>query len=148
MGDPRSTDPSHMHLFSLFSFAVRRYFWPTPKSAATTSDNLAKGILLSGALCSGICVVLSLTATLATQIAFSRVDPNNRLGLSQDGFYAMSGWSFLLYDLVHIYVVGVFAFWLVRSLCWEAWIGGSALVISSLADLGSLSVNMFLQIPD
>ena len=86
-------------------------------------------------------------AILATQIAFSRVDPDNRLGLSQDGFYAMSGWSFLIYDLVHIYVIGVFAFWLVRSLCWEAWIGGSALDIASLADFGSLSVNIFLQLP-
>jgi hypothetical protein len=86
-------------------------------------------------------------AMLATQIAFSRVDRDNRLGLSQDGFYALSGWSFLIYDLVHIYVIGLLAFWLVRSLCWEAWIGGSALVIASLADFGSLSVNISLQIP-
>jgi hypothetical protein len=67
--------------------------------------------------------------------------------LSQDGFYAMSGWSFLIYDLVHIYVIGVFAFWLVRSLCWEAWIGASALIIAALAEFGSLGVNIFLQIP-
>jgi hypothetical protein len=136
-----------MHLFSLLSSGVRRYFWPTSTSVAATPVNLSKGILLSGFACSAICVALSLMAILATQIAFSRVDRDNRLGLSQDGFYAMSGWSFLIYDLVHIYVIGVFAFWLVRSLCWEAWIGGSALVIASLADFGSLSVNIFLQIP-
>jgi len=136
-----------MHLFSLLSSGVRRYFWPTSTSVAITPANLPKGILLSGSACSAICVALSLMAILATQIAFSRVDRDNRLGLSQDGFYAMSGWSFLIYDLVHIYVIGVFAFWLVRSLCWEAWIGGSALVIASLADFGSLSVNIFLQIP-
>jgi hypothetical protein len=83
-----------MHLFSLLLSAVRGYFWPSSTFAAATPGSLPKGILLSGSVCSAICVVLSLMAILATQIAFPRVDPDNRLGLSQDGFYAMSGWSF------------------------------------------------------
>lgn len=136
-----------MHLFSLLSSAVRRYFCPPSTSAPPATANLPKRILLSGSVCSAICVALSLIAIVAMQIAFLRVDRDNRLGLSQDGFYAMSGWSFLFYDLVRIYVIGVFAYWLVRSLCWEAWIGGSALIIASLADFGSISVNIFLQIP-
>jgi hypothetical protein len=139
--------PLPMRLLPLLSSAIRRYFWPTPKCSGAISANLSRRTLLSAAICSGICVALSLAAILTLQIAFSRVGQNNRLGLSQDGFFAMSGWTFLLYDLVHICVIGVFAFWLVRSLCWEAWIGGSALIIASLADFGSLSVSMFLQTP-
>ena len=147
LGDPHASDPPHAALLSLFSSAVRGYFWPISSSATGTAANLSKGILFSGCVSSAICVVLSLMAILATQTAFSRLDPTNRLELSQDGFYAMGGWSFLIYDLVHIYVIGVFAFWLVRSLCWEAWIGGSALIIASLASFASLSVNIFLQNP-
>jgi hypothetical protein len=135
-----------MHLLPLLTSSLRRYFWPKPKERAV-STSLSNRTLLSAAVCSAICVTLSVAAMVAVQIAFSRVDKNNHLELSQDRFYAISGWTFLLYDLLHIYVLGVFAFWLVRSLCWEAWIGGSALIISSFADMGSLSVNMFLQTP-
>ena len=92
-------------------------------------------------------MALSLTAIVTVQIAFSRVGRNNHLGLSQDGFYALSGWTYLTYDLVHIYVVAVFAFWLARSLCWEAWLGGAALIVAALSDFGSLGVSMFLQTP-
>jgi hypothetical protein len=104
-------------------------------------------MLLSGAVCGGFCIVLSITGVVVTQIALGEVDRNNRLGLSQDGFYAISGWAFLSYDLIHIYVIGVFACWLVRSLCWEAWVGGSALIVSGLADCASLGVNIFLLTP-
>jgi hypothetical protein len=131
----------------LLSSALRRYFWPNRKNGGMIPGAVWKRALLSAALCSGICIALSLAAIVAAQIAFSHVDRSNRLGLSQDLFYAISGWTFLLYDLVHIYVIGVFAFWLVRSLCWEAWIGGAAMIIASLSDFGSLSVNMFLQTP-
>jgi hypothetical protein len=131
----------------LLSSALRRYFWPDRKRGGMIPSSLWKRALLSAAFCSGICIALSLAAILTEQIAFSQVDRSNRLGLSQDLFYAMSGWTFLLYDLVHIYVIGVFASWLVRSLCWEAWIGGAAMIIASLSDFGSLSVNMFLQTP-
>jgi hypothetical protein len=34
-----------MHLFSLLSSGVRRYFWPTSTSVAATPANLPKGIL-------------------------------------------------------------------------------------------------------
>jgi hypothetical protein len=142
-----SLDPLPMRFLPLLSSAIRRYFWPNPKSNLAGPAHLLKRTLLSAAICSGICVALSLTAIFTVQLAFSRVDRSNHLGLSQDGFYAMSGWAFLLYDLIHIYVIGVFAFWLVQSFCWEAWIGGSALIIASLADFGSLSVNMFLRTP-
>jgi len=81
------------------------------------------------------------------QIAFSRVDRTNHLGLSLDGFYALGDWAYLTYDLAHIYVVAVFAFWLARSLCWEAWLGGAALIVATLGDFGSLGVDIFLQTP-
>src|SRR5262245_34910998 len=135
-----------MHLFSLLSSSVRRYFCPPSTSAPPASANLPKKILLSGSVCSAICVALSLIAIVAMQIAFLRVDRDNRLGLSQDGFYAMSGWSFLFYDLVHIYVIGVFAYWLVRSLCWAAWIGRSALIVAFLAGFGSIAVDICLPV--
>jgi hypothetical protein len=135
-----------MPLFHILTSAIRGYLWPTSKHSAIPA-NLPKWILVSGAVCSGICVALSLAAILTVQIAFWRVDRNNHLGLSQDGFHAMSGWAYLTCDLVHVYVIGVFAFWLARSLCWEAWLGGTALIIAALGDFGSLSVNMFLQAP-
>src|SRR5438132_13967769 len=78
----------------LLSSAVRRYFWPIPKRGAAINANLSKQTLLSAALCSGICIALSLTAIVTLQIAFARVDRGNHLGLSQDVFYAMSGWTF------------------------------------------------------
>jgi hypothetical protein len=142
---PSSSVP--VRVLPLLMSSLRRYLWPNPKEGVAVPAGLSNRTLLSAAVCSALCVALSLTAVVAVQIAFSRVDRNNRLGLSQDCFYAISGWTFLLYDLFHSYVIGVFAFWLVRSLCWEAWIGGSALIISSLADIGSLSVDMFLQTP-
>jgi hypothetical protein len=142
---PSSSVP--MRVLPLLISSLRRYLWPNPKEGVAVPAGLSNRTLFSAAVCSALCVALSLTAVVAVQIAFSRVDRNNRLGLSQDCFYAISGWTFLLYDLFHSYVIGVFAFWLVRSLCWEAWIGGSALIISSLADIGSLSVDMFLQTP-
>jgi hypothetical protein len=145
--DAFPSDPSPMRFLSLLYSAIRQYFWPNPRCGATIPAHLSRRTLLSAVTCSGICVAVSLAAILTLQIAFSRVYRSNQLGLSQDGFYAMSGWTFLLYDLIHIYVIGVFAFWLVRSLCWEAWIGGSALIIASLADFGSLSVSMFLRTP-
>ena len=99
--------------------------------------------LTAAAICSVLCVLLSTLAIVAVQIAFSRFGPNNPLGLCQDPFYAVSGWAFLLYDLFHIFVIAVFALVLARASSWEAWMGGSASVISSLADFASLSVNIF-----
>jgi hypothetical protein len=99
--------------------------------------------LILASVCSVFCVFLSTIAIAASQIAFSRFRPDNNLGLSQDPFYAMSGWAFLLYDLVHVFVVAVFALVLARAFSWEAWMGGGALVISSLANFASLFVNIF-----
>jgi hypothetical protein len=100
-------------------------------------------ILTAAAVCSFLCVLLSTVAIVAAQIAFSRFGSSNPLELSQDPFYAVSGWAFLLYDLFHIFVIAVFALVLARAFSWEAWMGGAASVVSSLADFASLSVNIF-----
>jgi hypothetical protein len=103
----------------------------------------SSGILTAAAICSVICVLLSTIAIVATQIAFARFGSNSPLELSQDPFYAASGWAFLLYGLFHIFVIAVFALILARALRWEAWIGGGAAVVSSLAGCASVSVNIF-----
>jgi hypothetical protein len=100
-------------------------------------------ILILAAVCSTLCVFLSTIAIATGQIAFSRFGPDNNLGLSLDPFYAISGWAFLLYDLVHVFVIAVFALVLARAFSWEAWMGGGASVVSSLADFASLFVNIF-----
>jgi hypothetical protein len=102
-------------------------------------------ILILATLCSLLCVLLSTIAVATAQIALCRFGPDNTLGLSQDHFYAISGWAFLLYDLVHVFVIAVFALVLARTFAWEAWMGGGALVASSLADFASLFVNIFFQ---
>src|SRR5580700_5469207 len=104
---------------------------------------LSNRILIAAAVCCALCVLLSTAAIGANQIAFSRFDPNNRLGLSQDAYHTFASWAFLLYDLLHIFVIVVFALVLAQTFSWEAWMGGGASVVSSLADLASLSVNMF-----
>jgi hypothetical protein len=104
---------------------------------------LSNRILIAAIVCCALCVLLSTVAIGAEQLAFSRIDPNNRLGLSQDVYYTVAGWAFLLYDLFHIFAIVVFALVLAQTFSWEAWMGGGASVISSLADLSSLSVNMF-----
>jgi len=100
-------------------------------------------ILTAAAVCSVLCVLCSVVAIVAVQTAFSRFGPHNPLELSLDPFYAVSGWAFLLYDLFHIFVIAVFALILARAYSWEAWMGGAASVVSSLADFASLSVNIF-----
>jgi hypothetical protein len=100
-------------------------------------------VLILAAICCALCVLLSIVGIDAEQFAFSRNDPSNRLGLSQDAYHAVAGWAFLLYDLLHIFVIVVFALVLAQTFSWEAWMGGGAAVVSSLAALSSLSVNMF-----
>jgi hypothetical protein len=80
----------------------------------------------------------------ADQFAFARNDPSNRLALSQDTYHAGAGWAFSLSDLFHIFVIVVFALVPAQTFIWEAWMGGGASVVSSLAALSSLSVNMFV----
>src|SRR5580700_9644441 len=104
---------------------------------------LSNRILIAAAVCCALCVLLSTAAIGANQIAFSRFDPNNRLALSQDAYHTFASWAFLLYDLLHIFVIVVFALVLAETFSWEAWMGGGASVVSSLADISSLSVNMF-----
>ena len=60
----------------------------------------------------------------AQKIRFQRIDPNNRLNLSQDVFHTFASWAFLLYDLLHIFVIVVFALVLAQTFSWEAWMGG------------------------
>lgn len=136
-----------MRFLDLVTSAMRLNRWPGSKRAVHGTAPLGRGVLFSGVLCSGCCIAFSIAAVVTSQIAFSRVGRGNHFGLSQDPFYAMSGWAYLGYDLLHIFVVGLFGLWLVRSLCWEAWIGATALIVSACADAGSLSVNMFLQMP-
>jgi hypothetical protein len=104
---------------------------------------LSNRILLAAAICCALCVLLSMVAIWANQISFSRIDSDNRLGLSQDVYHTVAAWAFLLYDLLHIFVIVVFALVLAETFSWEAWMGGGASVVSSLADISSLSVNMF-----
>jgi hypothetical protein len=105
---------------------------------------LPNRILIAATTCCALCVLLSTIAIGASQIAFSRVDPNNQLGLSQDLFHNVASWAFLLYDLLHLFVIAVFTLFLAQSSSWEAWMGGGASIVSTLADLASLSVSMFL----
>lgn len=100
-------------------------------------------ILSAAAVCSVLCVFLSIVAIVTVQTAYSRFGPHNFLELSQDPFYAASGWAFLLYDLFHIFVIAVFSLILARAFSWEALMGGAASIVSSLADFASLSVNIF-----
>jgi hypothetical protein len=104
---------------------------------------LSNRVLVAAAICCALCALLSVVGIDADQFAFSRNDPSNRLGLSQDTYHAVAGWAFLLYDLLHIFVIVVFALVLAQTFSWEAWMGGGTCVVSSLAALSSLSVNMF-----
>jgi len=130
---------SRCRTVSLFEEDFRR----TRQEGCSVRIKSFSGILAAAAVCSVLCALLSTVAVVAVQIAFSRFGPNNPLELSQDPFYALSGWAFLLYDLLHIFVIAVFAFVLARAFRWEAWMGGAASVVSSLADFASLSVNIF-----
>jgi hypothetical protein len=104
---------------------------------------LSNRILIAAVICCALCVLLSTIAIEASQISFSQIDPSNRLGLCQDIYHTIASWAFLLYDLLHIFVIVVFALVLAQTFSWEAWMGGGASVVSSLADFSSLSVNMF-----
>ena len=105
---------------------------------------LPKNILFAATVCCALCVLLSMVAIGANQIAFLGIDPGNRLGLSQNFYHNVASWAFLLYDLLHLFVIAVFALVLAQSYSWEAWMGGGASIVSTLADLASLSVNLFL----
>jgi hypothetical protein len=104
---------------------------------------LSNRVLLAAVIGCALCLLLSTIAIEASQISFSRIDPSNRLALCQDIYHTVASWAFLLYDLVHIFVIVVFALVLAQTFSWEAWMGGGASVVSSLADFSSLSVNMF-----
>ncbi|MBV8379125.1 MAG: hypothetical protein JO279_19190 [Verrucomicrobia bacterium] len=106
--------------------------------------NLSNRMLMAAAICCALCILLSSIAIGANEIAFSHIDPDNLLGLCQEIYYTIASWAFLLYDLLHIFVIIIFALVLAQTFSWEAWMGGGASVISSLADISSLSVNLFL----
>jgi hypothetical protein len=105
---------------------------------------VSNNILIAAVGCCVLCVLLSIAGLSLDQYACSRIDPTNRLALCLDNCYNLSHWAYLLYDLFHLFVIGVFALLLAESLSWEAWMGGSASIISTLADIGSLSVKMFI----
>jgi len=128
---------------TVFHFLKTHPAAPRRPQEALSSDGLSIKILTAAAVCCALCVLLSTVAIWANQIAFSRIDPNNHLALCQDVYHTVASWAFLLYDLLHIFVILVFALVLAQTFSWEAWMGGGASVVSSLADLASLSVNMF-----
>jgi hypothetical protein len=106
--------------------------------------NVSNRMLIAAAVCCALCNLFSSIAIAANQIAFSHTDPDNILRLCQDAYYTIASWAFLLYDLLHIFVIIIFALVLAQAFSWEAWMGGGASVVSSLADISSLSVNVFL----
>ena len=80
-------------------------------------------LLIAAAVCCFLCVLLSTAGIVANQIAFSRIDPNNRLILSQDVFHTFASWSFLFYDLLHVFVIVVFALaWPKHSVGKHGWV--------------------------
>lgn len=105
--------------------------------------NLSNRTLIAATACCALCILLLIVAIGADQLAFARISPENRLALSLDPYYGVSGWAFLLYDLIHIFVIVVFTLVLAQNFGWEAWMGGGASIVSSLADVASLCVNMF-----
>lgn len=105
---------------------------------------LSNSTLLAAVLCCVLCVMLSVTAIGLDQFTLSRIDPHNRMALCLDNYYNMAHWAYLLYDLFHLLVIAVFALVLAETTSWEAWMGGGALIISTLADMASVSVNTFI----
>jgi len=105
---------------------------------------VSNNILIAAIVCCVLCVLLSIAAVSLYQCAYSLIDPYNRLALCLDNYYQMANWAFLLYDLLHLFVIAIFALVLAQSFNWEAWMGGGAAIISTLADIASISVNMFI----
>jgi hypothetical protein len=105
---------------------------------------LSNSILMAAVFCCVLCVMLSITAISLDQYTLSRIDPHNRMALCLDNYYNIAHWSYLLYDLFHLFVIAVFALVLAETTSWEAWMGGGALIISTLADMASVSVNTFI----
>ncbi len=105
---------------------------------------LSNRVLAAAAISCVLCVLLSIVAVSSQQLAFSRLDPYNRLALSLNNYISLGHWAFLLYDLLHLFVIAIFALVLAQNFNWEAWMGAGASIISTLADIASLSVNMFI----
>jgi hypothetical protein len=108
---------------------------------------LSNSILFGAVICCALSVLLSIAAVSLDQYAYSRIDPYNWMALCLDNYHTMALWAFLLYDLLHLFVIAVFALVLAQSFSWEAWMGGGALIISTLADMGSVSVRTFFLLP-
>jgi hypothetical protein len=89
-------------------------------------------------------MALTIAAVSGQQIAYLRFDPADRLNLSSDFYYAESGWAFFLFDLVHIFVFILFAYFLARGSRAFAWLGTGWLVVSSLADMALLAIGLFV----
>jgi hypothetical protein len=108
---------------------------------------LSKSILLAAVICCAICVVLSVVAVAADEIAYARIDPYNRMALCLDGYHNIANWAFLLYDLVHLFVIAIFALALSETVSWEALLGGGVSMIATLSDIASVSVNVVFLTP-
>jgi hypothetical protein len=96
------------------------------------------------AFSSMLCLALLAAAVYGTNTVFAHINPSDRLRVSADFAYALSGAGFLVYDLIHIFVIWVFAFFLARFSYTLTWLGTGWLILSSLADLCSLALTMIV----
>jgi hypothetical protein len=103
---------------------------------------ISRNIILIGAFSSVLCMILLAAAVFGINLAFIHINPSDRLSLSSDYAYAWSGISFLVYDLIHIFVIWLFAFFLARFSYTLTWLGTGWLILSSLADACSLALTM------
>jgi hypothetical protein len=108
---------------------------------------LSKSILLAAVISCAICVLLSIVGVAADQIAYSRIDPYNRMALCLDSYHAIANWAFLLYDLIHLFVIAIFALVLSETVSWEALLGGGVSMVATLSNMASVSVNVVFLTP-
>jgi hypothetical protein len=89
-------------------------------------------------------MALTSAAVTGQQIAYLRFNPTDRLNLSSDFYYAESGWAFFFFDLIHIFVFTLFAYFLARGSKTFAWLGTGWLLVSSFADMALLAIGLFV----
>jgi hypothetical protein len=108
---------------------------------------LSKSILLAATICCAICVFLSVVGVGSDQIAYARIDPYNRMALCLDSYHNIANWAFLFYDVVHLFVIAIFALVLSETVSWEALLGGGVSMVATLSDMASVSVNLVFLTP-
>jgi hypothetical protein len=104
--------------------------------------NLSRKTATIGAIASALCMVLTVAAVFGQELAFSRFAPSDRLGLSADFNYAESEWAFIMHDLAHIIAFCAFTVVLARGSQTLAWLGTGWLILSSLADMTYVAIQL------